>query len=139
MLRFLGVVAGPFALALPLAGIRRLDDVRHPALDAMWQRTNVTSLADVFSAAPLGPPAAVLSLDAGDAAEDGFFVSCCALRGVLDVGAIEPLARTVACLWPRLFSGLVEHDGALALVVDVAVLSQVVSMHRDTHTPQRPL
>ncbi len=123
MVRFLGIDAGPFRLALPLSSVRQILDVGGPQgeLEATAREGAVVSLASLLKTTPSSPRPAALLIDGAEVV-----VTCCGLRGVLDAAEPRPLPRTVACRFPGLWRGTILERDALTLVVDPAVLSGLI-------------
>jgi hypothetical protein len=116
--RFLGFVAGPYALAVPIASVRRILAADHDhADDAAAGRPH--ALAAVLGVGPRGPAQAVLVFDADDG---GWSVSCCGLRGVVETERLLTLPATLARDHPELLVGAIADGDELALVVDPLAL-----------------
>lgn len=130
MERFLGVVAGPFQLALPLSSVRQILDVGggDTVLDPRALGVTPHALSELLGEAPSSTKPAVLLFDSiGGGNNDPVVLTCCALKGVIDAPAPKPLPQTVACRWPGLLRGTLDdgNDG-LILVLDSRVLMGLV-------------
>ena len=130
MERFLGVVAGPFQLALPLSSVRQILDVGagEVVLDPRALGVMPHSLAELLGETPTSTRPAVLLFDSIlGGMNDPLVLTCCALRGVIDAAAPKPLPQTVACQWPGLLRGTLDDgSGGLILVLDARVLMGLV-------------
>ncbi len=136
-MRYLGVDAGPFRLALPLSSVRQILDVGDgdAPLDPRALGVTPHSLAELLGELPVSTRPAVLLFDGTD---DAVVLTCCALRGVIDAVAAKPLPQTVACRWPGLLGGTLDGppdadgnggeggEGGLILVLDARVLMGLV-------------
>lgn len=126
--RYLGVVAGPFTLALPLLTVRQILDVGGPSSmapsDPRALGVEPISLARLLDKpAREGRPGLLLF----DGHIGPVLLSVCGVSGVFDAPAPAPLPRTVACRWPGLVRGVLgEAGGALRLVLDPRVLMGLV-------------
>ncbi|MBI1944794.1 MAG: hypothetical protein HYS27_03810 [Deltaproteobacteria bacterium] len=126
--RYLGVSAGPFSLALPLLTVRQILDVGGASSmapsDPRALGVEPISLARLLDKpAQPGRPGLLLF----DGHIGPVLLSVCALSGVFDAPAPQPLPRTVACRWPGLVRGVLSHpEGKLRLVLDPRVLMGLV-------------
>jgi hypothetical protein len=122
--RYLGVTAGPYVLALPIAGVRSILDVGGGApLDVRSLGVLPVSLAGLLGVTSSVTSPGLVLLDGAQAGSSGpLLLSCCAVHGVFAGDDERPLPRTVACRWPGLVPGTVRHDGVLRLVLDVRVV-----------------
>lgn len=126
--RYLGVAAGPFALALPLLTVRQILDVGGVSSTAPSD-PRALGVQPISLAALLdkprqeGRPGLLLF----DGHTGPVLLSVCGVTGVFDAGAPLPLPRTVACRWPGLIRGvLVDPAARLRLVLDPRVLMGLV-------------
>jgi hypothetical protein len=125
MERFLGVDAGPFKLALPLAAVRQILDVGagEAALDPRALGVTPYSLAELLGEQRKSSRPALLLFDSILGTSDPVVLTCCLLRGVIDSPTPKPLPLTVACRWPGLLRGTIDDGGSgLILVLDASVL-----------------
>lgn len=126
--RYLGVAAGPFALALPLLTVRQILDVGGPSsmapTDPRALGVEPISLARLLDKpAREGRPGLLLF----DGHIGPVLLSVCGVSGVFDAPAPRPLPRTVACLWPGLVRGVLSYpERTLRLVLDPRILMGLV-------------
>ena len=131
MERFLGVLAGPFRLALPLETVRQILDVGGATAEASERAptdpralgVQPLSLAELLGAAPADRRPALLLFDGHTGP---VLLSTCVLGAVIDAPTPTPLPRTVACRWPGLIQGVIDDGGQLRLVLDPRVLMGLV-------------
>ena len=124
--RYLGVLAGPFRLALPLGTVRQILDVGGAQAEAPSDPRALgvlpLSLARLLGAEPAARRPALLLFDGHTGP---VLLSTCVLGNVIDAPAPTPLPRTVACRWPGLIEGVID-DAGLRLVLDPRVLMGLV-------------
>lgn len=126
--RYLGVTAGPYALALPLLTVRQILDVGGASSmapsDPRALGVAPVSLATLLEKPPCaGRPGLLLF----DGHLGPVLLSVCGVSGVFGAPAPTPLPKTVACRWPGLIRGVLAREGReLCLVLDPRVLMGLV-------------
>lgn len=136
MSRLLGLLAGPFHIALPLSSVHQiaaLDGVQ-AAPTPTPEATFVPHLAEVLGGARRAESAALCLEGPG-----GFFrVQTCSLTGVFaEEVPIHPLPATVSTRWPGLLRGTARNPqcGVLHLVLDPGFLCGMVEVARPRAAP----
>lgn len=126
--RYLGVAAGPYALALPLLTVRQILDVGGASSTAPTD-PRALGVAPISLAALLDKPAQPgrPGLLLFDGHTGPVLLSVCELSGVFDAPPPLPLPGTVSCRWPGLIRGVLANEAnRLRLVLDPRVLMGLV-------------
>ena len=126
--RYLGMVAGPFRLALPIVAVRQILDAGDGSAPTDPRALGVepVPLANVLGAKPQGSRSALLLFDGHPGP---VLLTVDRLLGVLEPHQVMPLPKTVATRWPGLVQGTLRHDG-LVLILHPQVLIGLVEVWR---------
>lgn len=126
--RYLGLVAGPFRVALPIVAVRQILDVGGGTAPTDPRALGVEpiALASVLGAAPQRERQALLLFDGHPGP---VLLTADELLGVLEPSNVSPLPATVATRWPGLVRGTLRHEG-LVLILDPQVMVGVVEVWR---------
>jgi len=126
--RYLGLVAGPYRVALPLVAVRQILDVGEGTAPTDPRALGVEpiSLARVLGATQQRDRQALLLFDGHPGL---VLVTADALLGVLEAEDIKPIPDTVAIRWPGLIKGTLQHEG-LVLILEPQVLTGLVELWR---------
>ena len=132
--RYLGLVAGPFQVALPLVAVRQILDVGAGGAptDPLGLGVEPIALASVLGEEPGQAHQALLLFD-GHAGP--VLLTADRLLGVLEPERVVALPETVVVRWPGLISGILRHRG-LVLILDPQVLVGIIEVWQgDLATP----
>lgn len=133
--RYLALLAGPFAVALPLTSVRQILDMggerSFAPQDPRALGVEPVSLARLLGAEPTSTRPALLLFDGHTGP---VLVTACALQGVFEPPHITPLPPTVATRWPDLIRGTTKHGG-LRLVLAAQVLMGVAEVGAGAEAP----
>lgn len=122
--RFLGLIAGPYHVGLPIGAVRQILDAGGGGAPTDPRALGVEPipLARLLGAEPRSDRPALLLFDGHPGP---LLLSSCSLTGVLEPDGIIPLPATVATRWPGLVRGTVRQKG-LVLLLDPQVLVGLV-------------
>jgi hypothetical protein len=134
--RYLGLVAGPFRVALPIVAVRQILDVGGGTAPTDPRALGVEpiALASVLGAQQRRERQALLLFDGHPGP---VLLTADELLGVLEPRALSGLPATVATRWPGLVRGTLRHKG-LVLILDPQVLVGLVEVWRADNAKEPP-